>query len=70
MNSKVFITNYDAKTMNLKGEVKESQLKLELTFWSREECMSAQASFLKELREFIKHRNMKEEQNESRHRDV
>lgn len=59
MNSKVFITNYDAKTMNLKGEVKESQLKLELTFWSREECMSAQASFLKELNDFLKHRNSK-----------
>lgn len=59
MNSKVFITNYDAKTTNLKGKVKESQLKLELTFWSKEECMSAQASFLKDFNDFLKNRNDK-----------
>ena len=59
MNAKVFITNYNAKTTNLTGNVKESQFNLELTFCSKEECVSAQASFLKEIREFIENRNMK-----------
>ncbi|UYX55832.1 hypothetical protein M3Y14_32905 (plasmid) [Bacillus thuringiensis] len=59
MNAKVFITKYNAKTKNLTENVKESQFNLELTFWSKEECVSAQAFFLKELREFIENRNMK-----------
>ncbi|MES1053545.1 hypothetical protein FOA24_31860 [Bacillus thuringiensis] len=57
MNAKVFITNYDSKTTNLKGKVKESQFNLELTFWSKEECMSAQVSFLKDFNDFLKNRN-------------
>lgn len=59
MNSKVFITNYDAKTVDLIGKVKKSQFNLELTFWSKEECMSAQASFLKDFNDFLKSRNDK-----------
>ncbi len=59
MKSKVFITNYDAKTTNLNGKVKESRLKLELTFWSKEECMSAQASFITDFNDFLKQRNSK-----------
>ncbi|MES1054080.1 hypothetical protein FOA24_35490 [Bacillus thuringiensis] len=59
MNSKLFNTNYDAKTVDLAGKVKKGQFNLELTFWSIEECMSAQASFLKEPREFPKNRNGK-----------
>lgn len=59
MNSKVFITNYDAKKTDLKGKIKESQLKLELTSWSKEECLSEQAFFLKALNEFLKCRNGK-----------
>ncbi|PFJ14751.1 hypothetical protein COD67_07025 [Bacillus cereus] len=59
MNSKVFITNYDTKTVDLIGEVKTSQFNLELTVWSKEECMSAQASFLRDFNDFLKSRNGK-----------
>ncbi|MEW9139407.1 hypothetical protein ACQGSH_26550 [Bacillus wiedmannii] len=38
MNLKVFITNCHAKKTDLKGKIKESQLKLELTSCSKEEC--------------------------------
>ncbi|PDZ06297.1 hypothetical protein CON03_08560 [Bacillus cereus] len=59
MNSKVFITNYEAKTLDLIGKVQKSQFSLELTFWSKEECVSAQASFLKDFNDFLKSRNDK-----------
>ncbi|PEW58197.1 hypothetical protein CN448_31485 [Bacillus cereus] len=59
MGLKVFVEDYESKTIDIENNVQESQLALKLTVLSTEESLEAQAFFLKEFKKFLNEQNSK-----------